>query len=114
MMEQVLFPQVHDNNITGAVQFSGNGRANNEYDTYGSVMGAKQAMSQEDYNKWFSSIPGATSADKLNYIKGYAMISNPKLAITDDTNVQQNYANAQGLVQQQYGGHFNINDYIGV
>lgn len=115
MMEQVLFPQVHTDNITGAVQFSGDGRALDGYNTYNNFysMGNSQnpTPSTDALKSYYDDLieKGFTSsfAEKLILDQ----ISTKK---KNTRSTEQDYAEAQGLPAQQFGGAFNINDYIGI
>lgn len=117
LMEQVLFPQFRTDNITGtAVRFSGNGRALDEYNTYNnlySIMGNSQNLTS------------STDALKSYYDdlieKGFTPSFAEKLILDqistkkkNTRSTEQDYAEAQGLLTEQFGGALNINDYIGI
>lgn len=115
MMEQVLFPQVHTDNITGLVRYSGNGRAIDEYNTYNNLYGMGNSQSP---------IP-STDALKSYYDDLIEKKFTPEFAEKllleqisankkkNNRSTEQAYAEAQGLLTEQFGGAFNINDYIG-
>lgn len=116
MMEQVLFPQVHTDNITGAVQFSGNGRALDEYNTYNNLysMGNSQnpIPSTDALKSYYDDLieKGFTSSFAEKFLLDQISADKKK----NNRSIEQAYAEAQGLLSQQFGGAFNINDYIGI
>lgn len=115
MMEQVLFPQVHTDNITGAVQFSGDGRALDEYNTYNNLYGMGNSQnpmpSTDALKSYYDDLieKGFTSsfAEKL-------LLDQISTKKKNNRSTEQDYAEAQGLLTEQFGGAFNINNYIGI
>lgn len=116
LMEQVLFPQFRSDNITGThVRFSGNDRAIDEYNTYNNLYGMGNSQSP---------IP-STDALKSYYDDLIEKKFTPEFAEKllleqisankkkNNRSTEQAYAEAQGLLTEQFGGAFNINDYIG-
>ena len=116
MMEQVLFPQVHTDNITGAVQFSGNGRAIDEYNTYNNPYGMGNSQnpipSTDALKSYYDELIGKGFTPEFAEKFLLNQISTNKKKSNNST--EQDYAEAQGLPAQQFGGAFNINDYIGI
>lgn len=115
MMEQVLFPQFRSNNITGVIQYSGNGRAIDEYDTYNNLYSMRNLQnpmpSTDALKSYYDDLieKGFTSSFAEKFLLD--QISTKK---KNNRSTEQDYAEAQGLLSQQFGGVFNINDYIGI
>lgn len=100
MMEQVLFPQVHTDNITGDVSVIP-GRDITVPNTYSNHMNSgSMGVSNEFFEDLWTKVPGNTSQEKLDYIKAYSMYANPKLAAFS-ANDYQNY------MMQKFGGFIN-------
>jgi hypothetical protein len=110
MMEQVLFPQVYTNNITGDVRYSGNGRAVDEYNTYSSVYGignTQNPLSIETMQKMHN--------DLIN--QGFTPDFAEKLILKQIPTARQQRQKTREEEYEdmmKYGGYFNINDYIGI
>jgi hypothetical protein len=115
MMEQVLFPQVHTDNITGLVQYSGNGRAIDKYNTYNNLysMGNSQnpIPSTDALKSYYDDLIEKKFSPEFAEKLLLEQISTKK---KNNRSIEQAYAEAQGLLSQQFGGAFNINDYIGI
>jgi len=116
MMEQVLFPQVHTNNITGAVQFSGNGRALDEYNTYSPAYGKSNSQNLIPSVDALKSYYDALIDNKFTPEFAEKVLLDLISANKNKNNrsIDQDYAEALRLLTEQFGGAFNINDYIGI
>ena len=116
MMEQVLFPQVHTNNITGAVQFSGNGRALDEYNTYSPAYGKSNSQnlipSVDALKSYYDALIDKKFTPEFAEKVLLDLISANKNK--NNRSIDQDYAEALRLLTEQFGGAFNINDYIGI
>jgi hypothetical protein len=100
MMEQVLFPQVHIDNITSDVSVVP-GRNITVPNTYSNFMSSgSMGVSNEFFEDLWAKVPGNTSQEKLDYMKAYSMYANPKLAAFS-ANDYQNY------MMQKFGGFIN-------
>lgn len=116
MMEQVLFPQVHTDNITGAVQFSENGRDFMNPDTYSPAYGTGTAsITPEYWGRLYQQVDQELTDIEPDPTKRAKMTDDYMKTVSNKMLFKQGFdPNAFAQMNMKYGGHFNINDYIGI